>query len=480
MTIKEKKYKGFNEIYFVLYLMAVLLLLPDGEKPKEDYIVSAQNSVYIKSEKSMLNVRLKVKNGVSEIVYADTVNIIYPVGKIDSINYNFKLNNNNVTNEIYSSKNRAIQSSFEIIENNEGLVRFEWFPQSIKSVNKNFEVIVEAEIYSLGIKEPTMSSTRFAINTYYIDNDLAINLTNNSSSTTQSNNNSDINSNFNSNIGANNTFQDLNDINFFPENPVTAMALSRWTSVVRVFGIDLTKDLRGLPRIVGANKYDIKIENIDSKSIYLSGMTSADSSYKVGIEIVRNADNRVASTEFIVKPLLIPYPDYKNLMYPNYTYTIKTNLPKNNKCSAKLYYKDKIVASSSGNSALEFVPQFSDTNKIFKLNRYVDDKLIDSKQDIRVIPPASPQIRKKSVSDGYLYITTKTYGKLGNGNNNIIGKLQFDKENIDYQDLNGSTQYGENYTIQVFRIKLKDDLKSLEIYAIDGLGEYSNKEKINF
>ena len=61
MTIKEKKYKGFNEIYFVLYLMAVLLLLPDGEKPKEDYIVSAQNSVYIKSEKSMLNVRLKVK-----------------------------------------------------------------------------------------------------------------------------------------------------------------------------------------------------------------------------------------------------------------------------------------------------------------------------------------------------------------------------------------------------------------------------------
>ena len=167
-------------------------------------------------------------------------------------------------------------------------------------------------------------------------------------------------------------------------------------------------------------------------------------------------------------------------MYPNYTYTIKTNLPKNNKCSAKLYYKDKIVASSSGNSALEFVPQFSDTNKIFKLNRYVDDKLIDSKQDIRVIPPASPEITKKSVSDGYLYITTKTYGKLGNGNNNIIGKLQFDKENIDYQDLNGSTQYGENYTIQVFRIKLKDDLKSLEIYAIDGLGEYSNKEKINF
>ena len=196
--------------------MAVLLLLPDGEKPKEDYIVSAQNSVYIKSEKSMLNVRLKVKNGVSEIVYADTVNIIYPVGKIDSINYNFKLNNNNVTNEIYSSKNRAIQSSFEIIENNEGLVRFEWFPQSIKSVNKNFEVIVEAEIYSLGIKEPTMSSTRFAINTYYIDNDLAINLTNNSSSTTQSNNNSDINSNFNSNIGANNTFQDLISYLFAP------------------------------------------------------------------------------------------------------------------------------------------------------------------------------------------------------------------------------------------------------------------------
>ena len=227
MTIKEKKYKGFNEIYFVLYLMAVLLLLPDGEKPKEDYIVSAQNSAYIKSEKSMLNVRLKVKNGISEIVSADTVNIIYPVGKIDSINYNFKLINNNVANEIYSSKNLAVQNSFEIIENKEGLVRFEWFPQSIKSVNKNFEVIVEAEIYSLGIKEPTMSSARFAINTYYIDDDLLIGSNNKSSSFTQDFQNPDANISINSNNGANNSIQTLNDINFFPENPVTAMADSR-------------------------------------------------------------------------------------------------------------------------------------------------------------------------------------------------------------------------------------------------------------
>ena len=61
MTIKEKKYKGFNEIYFVLYLMAVLLLLPDGEKPKEDYIVSAQNSVYIKSWNVLLAPMFELK-----------------------------------------------------------------------------------------------------------------------------------------------------------------------------------------------------------------------------------------------------------------------------------------------------------------------------------------------------------------------------------------------------------------------------------
>lgn len=458
--------------------MAVLLLLPEGKKLYDDYIVSEQNSVYIKSEKSSLNVRLKFVDGNTKIISADTVNVIYPVGKIDSVKYNFRIVNNNIINEIYSSNGSVETNAFEIIENNEGLVRFEWSPQKIRSFDRNFEVIVEADIYSLGVKEPKISSVRFAVNTFYIDDEtiIASNSDSQNSSTSTENNNPQNNSN---GTGANVQFA-LGDISFFPDNPVTAVATSKWNSVVRVFGIDLLKELKGLPKVKSNEKYKVNIEDINSNAIYLSGITSSEESYKVEVEIERNADNRIASTEFIVKPLLIQYPEYKKLMYPNYTYTIKSNLPKNNKSSVKLFYKDKLVANSDDGSNLEFIPQFSDTNKVFKLNRYIDGELLDSKQDLRVVSPSSPEITQKSIKDGYLYLTTKSYGKIKNGNNNIVSKLSFNKENIDYQDLNGQTQTIENYTIQVFRINIPSNISNLEIFAIDNRGEYSNKEKINF
>ena len=462
--------------------MAVLLLLPEGKNLFDKFSVSEQNSAYIKSEKSSLNVKLKIINGKSEIISADTVNVIYPVGKIDSIKYNFKLLNNNISNQIYSSKSRTNQSAFEIIENKDGLARFEWFPQKINNINRNFEVVVEAEIYSMGNKEPNMSSARFAVNTYYVDDAILIanNSKANSDSLSLESNDNLVSNNSNINIEKIQSQTILNDISFFPENPVTAMALTKWNSSVRVFGIDLTKDLKGLPKIIANSKYNVKIEDIDSKAIYLSGITSSDSAYKVSVEIVRNADNRVASTEFSVKPLLIPYPDYKKQMYPNYTYTIKTNLPKNNKSSAKLYYKDKLITSSNDGSNINFIPQFSDTNKIFKINRYIDNKLIDSKEDIRVISPPQPEITKVNFKDGILYITTKSYGKLKNGNNNIVSKISFNRDNIEYQDLNGSTQYIDTYTIQLFRVKIDANISSLEFYVSDDLGESSAREKVNF
>jgi len=479
MTSKDKKYRGFNEIYFVLYLMAVLLLLPEGKKIYDEYIVSEQNNAYIKSEKSSLNVKLKYINGKSTIISADTVNVIYPVGKIDSIKYNFRIINNNISNDIYQSDVNIESTAFEIIENNEGLVRFEWSPQKINSFDRNFEVKVDAKIFSLSNSEPSISSVRFAVNTYYIDDEIIIAANEQNNSNTITDNSLSSNNEFN--IPQNNQSQiPLNSISFFPENPVTAMALTRWNSVVRVFGVDLTKEIKGLPKLKFDSKYDVKVENIENNSIYLSGITSAEQPYKVEVEIERNADNRIASTEFIVKPLLIPYPDYKKVMYPNYSYTIKTNLPRNNKSSAKLFYKDKLIISSEDGSNIEWIPQFSDTNKVFKLNRYIDDKVIDSKSDLRVISPPLPEITKKSFSNGFLFITTKSYGKLKNGSNNIITKLEFNRNKIEYQDLNGQSQYGDNYIIQVFRVKVNSDFNSIDIQAVDSRGEYSLIEKITF
>jgi hypothetical protein len=481
MVQKDKRYRGFNEIYFVLYLTAILLLLPEGKKIYDDYIVSDNNRVYIKAEKSMLNVRLKVEQGKSVVISADTINIIYPVGKIDSIKYDFKLNSNNISNTIYTSNQQVNSNAFRVIENDEGIAFFSWTPRNINTINKNFEVFVDAEIYAFGKEMPQISSLRFAINTFFIDeleiasnkNDEFNNLSQNQFST------ENIQSNSNTQIILNSP---LSSIVFFPENPVSAIALSRWKSIVRVFGIDLTKDLKYKPKIIANVEYDIKIDDIDNNAIYLSGLTSSSEEYKVSIEIERNQDSRIASTDFVVKPIMLQFPDYPKIMYPNYNYTFKPNLPQNsnNSFTAKLIYNDKIIANSENGSAFKFIPQFDDTNKVIKFNRYYDDKLIDSKDNIRIVSPPIPEITKKSFSNGVLTITTKSYGKLNNDGYNVVSKLVFDNQNIRYQDLTGETQYLDNFTIQVFRITLQDNIRSLNVSAIDERGIYSKPSNITF
>lgn len=481
MVQKDKRYRGFNEIYFVLYLTAILLLLPEGKKIYDDYLVSDNNRVYIKAEKSMLNVRLKVEQGKSVVISADTINIIYPVGKIDSIKYDFKLNSNNISNTIYTSNQQISSNAFRVIENDEGIAFFSWSPSNINTVNKNFEVFVDAEIFAFGKEMPQISSLRFAINTFFIDElEIASNKNEQVNNLSQNQSTNELNqTNSNTQIIVN---LPLSSIVFFPENPVSALALSRWKSLVRVFGIDLTKDLKNKPKIIANSEYDVKIDNIDNNAIYLSGITSSLEEYKVSIEIERNQDSRIASTEFIVKPIMLQFPDYPKIMYPNYNFTFKPNLPQssNNSFSAKLIYNDKIIANSENGSAFKFIPQFDDTNKVIKFNRYYDDKLIDSKDNIRIVSPPIPEITKKSFSNGVLTITTKSYGKLNNDGFNIVSKLVFDNQNVKYQDLTGETQYLDNFTIQVFRITLQDNIRSLNVSAIDERGIYSKTSNITF
>ncbi len=485
MVQQDKRYRGFNEIYFVLYLTAILLLLPEGKKVYDEFVVSDNNRVYIKAEKSMLNVRLKVEQGKSVVVAADTVNIIYPVGKIDSINYNFKLNSNNISNTIYNSNQQISTNAFQVLENEDGLAFFSWTPKNINTINKNFEVMVEAEIYSFGKNIPQISSLRFAINTFFIDEfEIASNKTetvidNKEDSETNRKNQQNIN---NDNPTQINYTPVLSPINFFPENPVTAVALSRWRSVVRVYGIDLSKDLKNHPKIIAKPEYNVKIDDIENNAIYLSGETSSSEDYKVSIEIERNQDSRVGSTEFIVKPLMIKFPSYPNIMYPYIEYTFKPNLPinTNNSFSSKLEHNNKELASSIDGKSFVFIPQLADTNKVLKLNRYIDDKLYDSKEDIRIISPPKPEITKKSYDNGILTITTKSYGKLSSDAFNVVSKLIFDKEKIKYQDLTGKTQYQDNFIIQIFRITLQDNITSIKVSAVDERGIYSDSEVITF
>ena len=98
--IKQKKYNKRHkiEVYFILYLAALILLLPEDQK-KSDLNNQGHNQItnnsYLQVEKSVLNCKISLKGGKLIVADIDSINNILLFGDVYSINYNFEFENQN-------------------------------------------------------------------------------------------------------------------------------------------------------------------------------------------------------------------------------------------------------------------------------------------------------------------------------------------------------------------------------------------------
>lgn len=468
------------EIYFILYLAAIILLLPQ----KKDNLIKKENShsyivqgpFIIQPVKTSLLCRFETDSSGFKIISIDSVNSILYTGNVEDVRFEFE-----VEDLVLRQKQTISESSkyFRFIEDNKHQeLKFHWYPFFIDKSNKTYNIKVNATAKEIDSKNILHSETQFSL----IMNNVA-----------KKNSNQEIASNENINTIPNNFLQRLRNIsgkiNIEPDKlNINAIAYKYWTNKIYIFNANPARDLIRKPKIQVQlnpknNSGTAEIDSIGNHTILIKGRTPIYGSMKVSISTIFKFDNKVRKTEFYVKPVPIPLPKYNKIMYPGKQYIIKPNLPFLDNQNVRAYLKSKNEILNLGDQQGEtivFTPEISQIGQTIFLERYIDDNLLD-KYDIKIFDYPNPVIDDIQIDNaGYVKIITRSFGYYDGKRNEVKLKAT---GNVKIRDLRGKMPSNTDKItiIQFFKCEPKDKRKqfSFEVQAIDRRGRKSDKKKYN-
>ncbi len=203
----------------------------------------------------------------------------------------------------------------------------------------------------------------------------------------------------------------------------------------------MTKDLAGQPSI-SVSDYDGISPQLETQlyndRIIVTGKTPAYGRYNVKLSVKRKSDGKEQTVSFNVLPIPLEQPQYSKIMYPGQTYTIDPKLPLTEKdTKAFLKYQNQIRARSSQGEKFTFTPDYSDTGKVFVLERYIDNQIIGEEYRISVKVFPQPEIIDiQVINQNEVRVKTKSYGST-NRESNLVNYFDI-SGNCTYRELFGS------------------------------------------
>lgn len=461
------KKRKIVEIYFILYLAALIFLIPSKNNENKDTINNSPSRIFqlpfsLKPEKNALLASVRLDSSGISYYNIDSVNTIFYTGSIKDIKYEVSIedrstrqvltinedqNNNNLFFKYYTDKNS--QS-----------LKFIWNPQFYDRRNKVYIVKVSAQAISNekdNVGQILEDMVQFSLNINYI-NDFGDNsiLANDNSLNFQANDSISIESI--------KTFTTPSNLFMTPrEEIIRSIAYGTWENEISIFGLDPKFDLRKQPEIklirepdsrIGGNA---KITGFTSTSIILQGETPGFGVLKVQLSITRHSDGKEAIREFKVIPQLIDEPKFEPILYPGIKYNFDPKLPiiSGQRVYASLKSNDgKLFYSSDNGAKFSITPSINDTGKVLYFERFIDNNLVGQKYTIRINMYPSPEITRFSeVGKNTLRIFTNCYGIYQN-NENYISKIELIQGNAKIREIYGAQKNEEDrFTFrQVFEI----------------------------
>jgi len=490
--VKPNKNRKVVEIYFILYLAALIFLLPDHKADKSDKDSEIANgevayNYQLRPAKTTLNSIIVIDSSGPKILNIDSVNTIFFIGKNKSINYEFQIQDQFTGNRISLTEFQSEESDFFRVteEPNSSNVHFRWIPPLKDLRSRTYLVSVVATVVPENDTNPIELQTQFTLNVNILSplgTDLA-------TLQFESQNENDIGLDDFSGQMTSRVPISGGRITLIPqESFVKSIAYKQWKNTVFVSGMNLDNELQQNPNITvtqepEGNRGTAKIEGISDSHISLSGITPGWGNIKVTLKIVRAGNLDEAVTHFTVNAQSIPEPEYSAIMYPEITYRIKPNLPliSGRNASALLKFGDNKLTESSDGMDFYFTPSISDTGKIIYLERYVDNQILDGRSPhreyiIRIAPFPKPEIsRIQNEGRDKARMFTISYGKAGNKENFIIdfeitGNAKIEREVFGLTRTNPENM---GHT-QVFDITPKDKSKPFK-FQITGINSNGQK-----
>jgi hypothetical protein len=484
-----KKPRKKIEIYFILYLAALILLLPG----KEDFVDEAEEqtgdfggmSFSLQPEKTALFCAMEVDSTGLAIMSIDSVNTIYYQGKYENVRFEFTIEDRSANQRFRLSSRRNPSARFFRIEElpDQKAANFYWKPPDNIYTNKSYLVEVRAIAEPLPsnprVTEPIVSETKFSLNIYfrsgrffpeqYVLRGDTLYMASDSAAMPP---------------GRDTDRPSMGDFTIVPEEQnLKVIAYQRWKNLIHAYGINLESDLATMPEV----EYELshpdnggtaEIAEYTKNAVIVTGIAPSFGTMKVNVRIIRR-DGREAATEFNVLPQSVGAPDYARVMYPGREYNIDPNLPllSGQQTRAALVGDNKVRAVSPEGHAFEFTPSIVDTGKVLYLELYVNDSLFDMRYPIQVNNYPPPEIlRLRKTGDNSVRIKTRSYG-LHYGSENYIEELRV-SGNARARELFGLLETDKEDLVynQYFEIKAKDEDKPFRfmVRAIDKRGKSSH------
>ncbi|TAL71056.1 MAG: hypothetical protein EPN82_00105 [Bacteroidetes bacterium] len=486
------RYRKSIEIYFVLYLAALIFLLPspedDKKKADENNSKVFQIPFSIQPEKTTLNCRLILDSSGIKIMSIDSMNTVIYFGDVEKVDFEFTIEDPMLRQKLFL-KNEADTSNpyFRFVDNKESQSAvFFWSPPIFERANKTYNVIVTAyatlkdesieksELYQTN--RIIKAQTKFSLNMIYMNADLV------ASNQANSQNQNGTNTGFTSQNQVFSGFQPSGEIEIKPEQGyIKSFAYNKWTNTVNIYGGIIGKDLIN-PRIKTLpdkedNGGTASILKIEQNRIIIGGTTPGYGKLRVLFTAISKFDKKEHSVDFIVLTEKYQEPLFERTMYPEKTYTIDPRIPLllGNEIKALIRDEKTVRVQSEQGSQFQFTPDINDTNQIFTLECYVDGNLIGQKHQIRVLSYPNPVIKDvQYIRKGEVNILTNSYG-LYNGKDNLA-EIEVEGNAI-VRELRGRMpDKPDNITnVQIFKCTPRNLSQpfSFRMYVMDSRGKKS-------
>ncbi|MBU3698683.1 MAG: hypothetical protein FGM33_01550 [Candidatus Kapabacteria bacterium] len=382
------------EIYFILYLLALVLLMPDGVVPSSDEVASrAPLRIELFPERIRLTCEVKRdSSGGVRVLGLDSTNVIRYSPELTNVSVRA------VIEDVTSGQTLTIEpdgnspTRFASIRHDEGRSAFvfSWRPLLDAAQSKTFRVIIQASGVPVnGIATDAMSavgSTQFVLTTVVNDRqppELVF-------------------------------IPGRRDTLVLREGPVTSEGASspaefwiepardqvltfssqEWSNRITIGGADPQRDLAEMPtvRLSGEPMSDVS-RSIDQRTLIVRGRAPRSGTSTVEVT-ARRADGMVRTTSFRVMAMTYSTPSVPDVVYPGVEYVIDPKIPAD-RPGLRAVVRDgsrEIASTTEGVMRVRFA--IRDTGRSMTFERSIDGVVEMNAQSIQVRPFPPPVIRE--------------------------------------------------------------------------------------
>jgi hypothetical protein len=392
------------EIYFVLYLAALVLLMPDGSERDPEPTGDPTELARLDLQPDRVRLQcLLARDSLSGYVVrsVDSVNVIRYAGNVTGIRLHAVIED--VETGARTEVDEGATSDLFVLDHDaaRGAARFTWRPTKLEPVDRTFRVTLTATGTPVaprgansGDADVADGASRVSGSTQFVlamavDERLGESIVR-------------VESRVDTVVLRQESTTPGQPFGEFWVAPARERIIElpgrRWTNRLSFGGADMARDLASIPRVKASGSDGRAAAGVtvrtddDGRSIVVDGTSPTTGALRVDVTAQRR-DGRTAQTSFTVESTPLAALNVPDVMYPGIEYTVQTRLPDmpGSEVSAVIRDGQSWRIQPTNADVLRFTPLPADTGKTLYVERYVDGQKV-SQEPVRIKSYDAPEI----------------------------------------------------------------------------------------